>query len=231
MRSTRPASGGSTKNVSCIWRAGWSGPKLSASKLNHSASISGPSATSQPWPTKWSAICSCSSWSGCRAPCGVRCAGSVTSMASSTSTCCSRSSSSCACRSARARDTRPRDWPTSLPAVALSALSRPPIARLASASGERSPVCAILTALRASRSAAAPMALSAESTAADTAASSRGSIGVGSTAVDSDIVLLSWWWADPHAWDRGATAGAALSLTPVRAPEGAGQACSVRADS
>ena len=48
VRSTRPLSGGSTKNVSCICRAGWSGSKFSASKLNHSASTSGPSATSQP---------------------------------------------------------------------------------------------------------------------------------------------------------------------------------------
>jgi hypothetical protein len=42
VRSTRCRSTGSTKNVSCIWRAGWSTSKFSASKLNHSCSSSGP---------------------------------------------------------------------------------------------------------------------------------------------------------------------------------------------
>ena len=36
MRSTRPESTGSRKKVSCICRAGWSGPRLRASKLSHS---------------------------------------------------------------------------------------------------------------------------------------------------------------------------------------------------
>ena len=36
VRSTTPESGDSTKNVSCIDRAGWSGPRFSASKLCHS---------------------------------------------------------------------------------------------------------------------------------------------------------------------------------------------------
>ena len=52
MRRTRPPSAGSTKKVSCIWRAGWSLPRLSASKFIHSDSTSGPSTTSQPIPTK-----------------------------------------------------------------------------------------------------------------------------------------------------------------------------------
>ena len=53
VRSTRPdlvpagaSSGAATNSVSCISLAGWSGRKLSASKLYHSASTSGPSATS-----------------------------------------------------------------------------------------------------------------------------------------------------------------------------------------
>ena len=51
VRSTRPdlrpgPSGPSMKIVSCISRAGWSGRMFSASKLYHSASTSGPSATS-----------------------------------------------------------------------------------------------------------------------------------------------------------------------------------------
>ena len=52
MRRTSPESTGSRKKVSCICRAGWSGPRLRASKLSHSLSSSGPSATSQPIPTK-----------------------------------------------------------------------------------------------------------------------------------------------------------------------------------
>ena len=51
VRSTTPGrgrapSGPATNIVSCISRAGWSGGKFSASKLYHSASTSGPSATS-----------------------------------------------------------------------------------------------------------------------------------------------------------------------------------------
>src|SRR5665647_349680 len=37
-----------------VRRAGWSAPRLSASKLNHSDSTSGPSAISQPMATKMS---------------------------------------------------------------------------------------------------------------------------------------------------------------------------------
>ena len=48
VRSTRWSLGRVDQNVSCMVRAGWSGPRLSASKLSHSASTSGPSATSQP---------------------------------------------------------------------------------------------------------------------------------------------------------------------------------------
>jgi hypothetical protein len=46
VRSTRPESSGAMKKVSIIVRAGWSRPMLSASKFSHSASSSGPSATS-----------------------------------------------------------------------------------------------------------------------------------------------------------------------------------------
>ncbi len=58
VRSTIAAFSGVIQKVSCIVRAGWSGPRLSASKLSHSASTSGPSATSQPIATKMSATCS-----------------------------------------------------------------------------------------------------------------------------------------------------------------------------
>ena len=51
-------------------RAGWSGPRLRASKLSHSASTTGPSATSQPIATKTSAMRSEPVVSGCRAPRG-----------------------------------------------------------------------------------------------------------------------------------------------------------------
>ena len=66
-------------------RAGWSSSKLSASKLNHSFSSSGPSATSQPMPMKMSLICSCSRVSGCRAPARQRVGSAVTSTASAAS--------------------------------------------------------------------------------------------------------------------------------------------------
>ena len=108
VRSTRPSSGGSTKKVSCICRAGWSGPKFSASKLNHSASTSGPSATSQPIATNTSAMRSDSVVIGCRAPRGRRSHGSVTSTVSSRRTLASRSASSSAWRAASARVSRPR---------------------------------------------------------------------------------------------------------------------------
>ena len=56
-------------------RAGWSGPRLSASKLSHSASMTGPSATSQPIATKMSAISSEPVVIGCRAPAATRSVG------------------------------------------------------------------------------------------------------------------------------------------------------------
>ena len=68
VRSTTPFSGGSIQKVSCMVRAGWSGPRLSASKLSHSASTTGPSATSQPIATNTSAMRSDSVVTGCRAP-------------------------------------------------------------------------------------------------------------------------------------------------------------------
>ena len=58
VRSTTWWSAGSVQKVSCIVRAGWSGPRLRASKLSHSASTTGPSAISQPMATKMSAISS-----------------------------------------------------------------------------------------------------------------------------------------------------------------------------
>ena len=98
VRSTRWSSAGSVQNVSCMVRAGWSGPRLRASKLSHSASSTGPSATSQPMATKMSAISSEPVVSGCRAPVGTRSVGRVTSTVSSTSIRCSCSASSSSCR-------------------------------------------------------------------------------------------------------------------------------------
>ena len=89
-------------------RAGWSGPRLRASKFSHSASMTGPSAISQPIATKTSAIRSAPVVSGCRAPRANRSVGSVTSTVSSTSIRSSCSASSTAWRSARALLTAPR---------------------------------------------------------------------------------------------------------------------------
>ena len=70
VRSTTPESSEPTQKVSWLDRAGWSGGMLSASKLNHSASTSGPSATSKPIATNRSAMRSVRVVSGCRAPAG-----------------------------------------------------------------------------------------------------------------------------------------------------------------
>ena len=51
---TSPGSPRSTKNVSCMSRAGWCSPKLRAVKLCQSSSTSGPSATVKPRPTNTS---------------------------------------------------------------------------------------------------------------------------------------------------------------------------------
>ena len=67
-------------------RAGWSGMKFSASKLSHSASSSGPSATSQPMATNTSIIWSIRAVIGWIAPVGASSTGRVTSTRSSTST-------------------------------------------------------------------------------------------------------------------------------------------------
>ena len=102
VRRTSAWSSGSVQNVSCMVRAGWSGPRLRASKLSHSASMTGPSATSQPMPTKMSAISSEPVVIGCRAPAGARSVGRVTSTVSSTSIRSSASASSTSCRAASA---------------------------------------------------------------------------------------------------------------------------------
>ena len=67
-RRMRPPS---TKNVSCMSRAGWSGGVLSASKLFHSVSIHGPVRTSKPRPRKISSISRRTSVSGCSVPSGA----------------------------------------------------------------------------------------------------------------------------------------------------------------
>ena len=140
VRSTRPrVRRTSTKNVSCIVRAGWSGPMLSASKLNHSASTSGPSATSQPIATNTSA--DPLDQAGERVPGPARAAVArqrdVDGLLDQHPA--SRSASSSAWRASSADRTRPRAAPTRWPASALAAGGSAPISRLASASGERSP--------------------------------------------------------------------------------------------
>ncbi len=80
-------------------------------------------------PLRTSARC------GWRAPSGRRPVGSVTSTASSTRMRSSRSASSSAWRAANACATRPRAWPTRLPASALALGGSAPISRLARASG------------------------------------------------------------------------------------------------
>ena len=64
-RRMRPPS---TKKVSCMSRAGWSGGVLSASKLCHSVSIQGPVRTSKPMPWKICSISRRTSVSGCSVP-------------------------------------------------------------------------------------------------------------------------------------------------------------------
>ena len=180
VRSTRWSSGGSTQNVSCIVRAGWSGPRLSASKLSHSASTSGPSATSQPIATKMSAISSEPVVSGCRAPAATRCVGSVTSTVSSTSIRSSASASSSVCRAASACCTSPRARPTRWPASLRACGGSAPISRFASASGDRSPVCSIRTCLSSSRDRAPAMAVSAASLACSTSSGCNAVTSTGS---------------------------------------------------
>ena len=183
VRSTMWLSAGSVQNVSCMVRAGWSGPRLSASKLSHSASRTGPSATSQPMATKMSAISSEPVVTGCRAPVGTRSVGSVTSTVSSASIRSACSASSSASRAASACCTAPRAWPTRWPASLRAWGGSAPISRLASASGDRSPVWSIRTCLSASRSAAAVIAASAASRAASTSSGLRAATSTGSKSV------------------------------------------------
>ena len=100
---------------------------LSASKLYHSASTSGPSATSYPIATNTSASLSAIIETGWRAPGGVRSAGSVTSTRSVTRTCSSRSRSSCSWRSLTALATRATAAPTRRPASARACGGSAPI--------------------------------------------------------------------------------------------------------
>ena len=180
VRSTRCCSAGSVQNVSCMVRAGWSGPRLSASKFSHSASMTGPSATSQPIATKMSAMYSEPVVTGCRAPTGRRSVGRVTSTVSSTSIRSSCSTSSTAWRSASALLTAPRAWPIRWPASLRACGGSAPISRLASASGERSPVCSIRTRFSASRSAATAIAARAASRAASTSSGFKALTSTGS---------------------------------------------------
>ena len=194
VRRTRPLPSGSTNSVSCISRAGWSPPKLSASKLNHSCSTSGPSATSQPIAMKTSQISSWTVVSGCRAPIGSRGGTTVTSTASSTRTRASRSASRAVRRSSYAAWTACRTTLTRLPASDRSSVGSEPSARRASASGARSPRCAVRSAGRSARVAVAANAASAAAQAASSCAGSSrersGADTAGSPGVVSEVGSL-----------------------------------------
>ena len=144
-------------------RAGWSAPRLRASKLSHSASTTGPSATSQPIATKMSSISSAPVVSGCREPRGRAVDGQrdvdglldqhpllvlgLEHRGPGGERLVDRAAG------------RPTRWPASLRACGGSA----PISRLASASGERSPAWSSRTCLSSARSPAASIAASAAS--------------------------------------------------------------------
>ncbi len=152
-------------------RAGWSGGKFSASKLNHSLSSSGPSFTCQPMPTKMSAMRSSSMVSGWRAPARQRLGSAVTSTASATS----RAAASCswisASRAWNACVTRARDWPTSLPASLRSAGGSERSDPFSRASGDASPMWAQRAWASDAESVVAASAAIACSTAAPTVSS------------------------------------------------------------
>ena len=158
------------------------GRELSASKLSHSDSTSGPSAISQPIATKMSSTRSETSSIGCRAPSGRRGdAARVTSTVSSTRMRSSRSASSSACRAASACDPgrgpgrracRPRPWRSGGSA---------PISRLARARALFSPWWASRAAFSSSRVVGrrdgrrAPRRRPASTSAGSSAATSTGS--------------------------------------------------------
>src|SRR5688572_28920525 len=118
--------------------------------------------------------------SGWRAPGGRRYHGSVTSTDSSTRTRSSRSSCRTASRAVSASVTARRAAPTRLPASAFAAGGRAPISRLASASGDRSPVWSSLARLSSSRSPAAAIAARAASRARSTSSAFNGVTCTGS---------------------------------------------------
>ena len=181
MRSTRWCSAGSVQNVSCMVRAGWSGPRLRASKLSHSASTTGPSATSQPIATNTSAM----SLGHHRdrvagaARCAVPREGDVDGLLDQHPLLGLGLEHGLA-RSASAWLTAPRAWPTRWPASLRACGGSAPISRLASASGERSPAWSVRTCLSASRSVAAAIAARASSRIASTCSSSSGVTWTGS---------------------------------------------------
>ena len=161
-------------------RAGWSGMKFSASKLSHSASSSGPSATSQPMATNTSIIWSIRAVIGWIAPVGARSTGRVTSTRSSTRRWASSTSAISPSRAARAWAIRPRAWPIRLPASLRAWGGRAPISRLARAIGDRSPAWASRAALSSASEVAAANAASASATAASTWSASNGVTWTGS---------------------------------------------------
>ena len=224
VRSTRWCSAGSVQKVSCIVRAGWSGPRLSASKLSHSASTSGPSATSQPIATKTSAIRSESIVMGCRAPGTCRSHGRVTSTVSSTSIRCSVSTSSSAWRFPSAWLTAPLAWPTRWPASLRAWGGSAPISRLASASGDRSPACSVRTRLSCSRSVAPAIAARACSRISRTCSSSSGVTCTGSYSELGPDIAAFLGSGEPDASGAPEGARASLGSGPHPRPTGLPQA-------
>ncbi len=155
-------------------RAGWSGMKLRASKFIHSASSSGPSATSQPMPTNTSSIRFISAVTGCTAPSGAMATGSVTSTRSSARVRSSSAAEISASRAFSAWLMVPRAWPIRDPASLRACGGSAPISRLASAIGDRSPAWASRACLSSATEVAAWNAASASATMASTCAASSG---------------------------------------------------------
>lgn len=208
MRSTSPASAGSTKKVSCMARAGWSGPKLRVSKLNHSLSTSGPSAISQPSPTKMSLTRSTMADTGWRAPRGCAGAddGEVPLLLGEHRPAAAASSAS---RAVKACATCPRPRPDPLAGLGLRRRGRAPISGSRARAGSLSPACARRAALSSSRVPAAAAAARASRTLPATASRSRALTSTGSYRVlGPDIAFTLWSVATRDRADRAHARGA-----------------------
>ena len=113
---------------------------LSASKVSHSDSTSGPSAISQPIETKMSSTRSETRLIGCRAPSGRRGHAHRHVDGLLDEDALVALGLELGLPRASACDTWPRAWPTRLPASALALGGSAPISRLASASGALLPL-------------------------------------------------------------------------------------------